>query len=166
MRWWVILAFPIYAGWMVPGSAPEIGVLSCLLGRAIDIPTSDQISAASETREILCSYKSIRQGPAETYAGLLKSINIIGPLPDNATLLWLVRAPAGTQPSVGLLQQVYSTDVATPAGHAAPLVGESKVEISLHALADKMETSASQEKSSPTRYLITSVDLKLIITTS
>jgi hypothetical protein len=165
MRWWLIAALPVCVGWMVPGTAPEIGVLSCSLGHAIDPQTSDQTSA-SETREMLCSFKSVGHGPVETYAGVLKSISVVGTLPENGSLLWLARAPAGMQPAAGLLQQGYSVDAATPPGHSAPLIGNSNSEITLHAMSDKEMARVSLEKPSMPRYIITSVDLKLIITTS
>ena len=166
MRWWLIVALPFCVGWMVPGTAPEIGVLSCWFGQAIDRQASDQTSAGSETREMLCSFKAVGNGPVETYVGVLKTLNVLGTLPGNGTMLWLVRAPAGMRPATGLLQQAYSADAATPPGHAAPLVGDSNGEIALHAMWDKEIASASQEKPAAPRYLIISVDLKLITTTS
>jgi len=53
----------------------ELGVLSCTLGHAIDPQMSDQTAAASEAREMLCSFTPARNGPDEAYAGALRSIN-------------------------------------------------------------------------------------------
>ena len=50
--------------------------------------------------------------------------------------------------------------------YAAPLVGDSNGEITLHAMWARKLPAASQEKPAAPRYLIMSVDLKLITTTS
>src|SRR5882724_2886039 len=149
MRWWIAVALPfrVVAGEVPNPTLPiEIGVLSCTLGRAIDTPASDPSSAASEAREMLCSFKPGHNGPEEAYVGALKSINAAGPLPAKATLLWTVRAPVGTQLAPALLQQSYAADSATPAGQIAPLVGEKRSEITLHVMSDNEEGSASKEK--------------------
>ncbi len=153
---------------MVPGSSlpTEIGILSCTLGQAIDTPASDQTSAASEAREMLCSFKPAKNGAEETYAGALKSINAAGPLPEKVTMLWMVRAPVGAKPTVGFLQQSYAADSATPPGQTAPLVGERASEITLHPMSDKEEGSASKEKPATPRFVITAIELKLKTSTS
>jgi Protein of unknown function (DUF992) len=169
MRWWMVVVLPVCAGFgMAPGAMlpVEIGVLSCTLGRTTDPQVSDKTSGASETREMLCTFSPARNGPEETYAGALKSINTAGPLPDSATLLWMVRAPVGAQATPGLLQQSYSADPATPAGQTAPLVGERTSEITLHTMSDKEEGSASKEKQSVPRFVITGIELKLKATAS
>jgi len=163
MRWLIALALPVCIGaGTVPGpSLPtEIGVLSCTLGDAIDTPASDQ-PAASEAREMLCSFKPSENGPEETYAGALKSINAAQPLPRKATMLWVVRAAAGGKPAIGFLQQSYAADPTIPASETAPLVGEGKTEISLHPMADKKEGSATKEKPDTPRFAITGMELKL-----
>jgi hypothetical protein len=153
---------------MVPGSMVpiEIGVLSCTLGRVIDAQVSDKAPGASETREMLCAFSPAKNGPEEAYAGALKSINAAGPLPENATMLWMVRAPMGTQPSPGLLQQSYSADSTTPRGQTPPLVGEQNSEIILHTMSDKEEGGASKEKQSAPRFAIIEIELKLKASTS
>jgi Protein of unknown function (DUF992) len=169
MRWWMVVVLPVCAGFsMVPGSSLsiEIGVLSCTLGGAIHTQVSDNVSGAGEAREMLCSFSPAKNGPEETYAGALKSINGVGPLPEKTTMLWVVRAPIRTRPTVGLLQQSYSADSATPAGQAAPLVGERDSEITLHSMSDKEEGSASKEKQSVPQFTITAIELKLRATTS
>jgi uncharacterized protein DUF992 len=143
----------------VPGSTLpiEIGVLTCTLGHAIaiDTRTSDPSSVASEAREMLCSFKPGKNGAEETYVGALKGINAGGTLPDKVALLWMVRAPTGTRPAPGLLQQTYAADSATPAGQTAPLVGERNTEITLHTMAEKEEGSTSKEKPVKPRFAIT-----------
>jgi len=163
MRWWIALALPVCIGaGPVPGPnlPTEIGVLSCTLGGAIDTPASGQ-PAASEARELLCSFKLAEIGSEETYVGALKSINAGGSLPEKGAMLWTVRAPVGTKPAVGFLQQSYAADAATPTGQSAPLIGEKKNEIALHPMADKEEGSASREKPAVPRFTITAVELKL-----
>ena len=96
----------------------------------------------------------------------LKSINAAGPMPEKVTLLWVVRATVGTKPAVGFLQQTYAADSATPAGQTAPLIGEGKNEISLHPMADKEEGSASKEKPTTPRFVVTAIELKLKISAS
>jgi hypothetical protein len=163
MRWLMVLALPVCIG---AGSLPapslptEMGVLSCTLGRAIDTPASGQ-PAASEARELLCSFKLAKIGSEETYVGTLKSINVGGSLPEKGAMLWTVRAQVGTKPAAGFLQQSYAADAATPAGQSAPLIGEKNSEIALHPMADKEEGSASKEKPAVPRFAITTVELKL-----
>jgi Protein of unknown function (DUF992) len=169
MRWWIAVALPFCMGaGMVPGTTLpiEIGLLTCTLGKAIDTAASNQGSAASEAREMLCSFKPGKNGPEEAYVGALKSINVAGPLPDKVTLLWVVRAPTGTRPAPGLLQQSYAADSATPLGQTAPLVGEQNSEITLHSMAEKEEGSASKEKPDTPRFAITAIELKLKSSTS
>ncbi len=169
MRWWMVVALPACAGFsMVPGGALpiEIGVLGCTLGQAIHARVSDQKSAVSEPREMLCFFTPAKTGPQETYAGTLKSINGVGPLPEKVTMLWVVRAPIGTRPTAGLLQQSYSAGSGTPPGQTAPLVGERNSEITLHTMSDMDEGSASKEKQSVARFGITGIELKLTATTS
>ena len=129
MRWLMVLALPVCIGaGPLPGpSLPtEIGVLSCTLGRAIDTPAASNQPAASEARELLCSFKPAKIGPEETYVGALKSINAAGPLPEKVTMLWTVRAPVGINPTVGFLQQSYAADPATPPGSNSAFGGRGK----------------------------------------
>ena len=169
MRWWIVAALPfcIGAGEVPSSTLPvEIGVLSCTLGQRIDTPGADPALAASEAREMLCSFKPGQNGPEEAYAGVLKSINAAGPLPDKGTMLWMVRAPRGTQLAPGLLQQSYAADNTTPAGQTPPLVGERNGEITLLTMAEKKEGSASKEKPETPRSIVTAVELKLKVSAS
>lgn len=169
MRWWMVAVLPFCAGFgMVPGSMMpvEIGVLSCTLGRAFDTQVSDKASGASETREMLCAFSPAKNGPKEAYSGAVKSINAAGLLPENATMLWMVRAPVGIQPSAGLLQQSYSADSTTPLGQTAALVGEQNSEITLYTMSDKEEGSASKEKQPAPRFVITAIELRLTASTT
>lgn len=169
MRWWMMVVLPICAGFgTVPESRlpTEIGVLSCSLGGAVNAQALDRDSGASETREMLCAFSPAKNGPEEAYAGVLKSMNATGPLPEKLTVLWVVRAPAGTQPSPGLLQQSYSADSTTPAGQTPLLVGDHNGEITLHTMSDREEGSAAKEKQSVARFAITAIELKLKASTS
>jgi Protein of unknown function (DUF992) len=169
MRWWMMVVLPVCAGFgTMPGSRlpTEIGVLSCTLGRAVDTPASDTASGASETREMLCAFSPVKNGPEEAYAGVLKSMNATGPLPENLTVLWVVSALAGTRPSPGLLQQSYSADSATPRGQTPLLVGDQNGEITLRTMSDKEEGSAAKEKQSVAPFAITALELKLKASTS
>ena len=77
MRWWLPVVVPMCLGFgSVPGSTAlvEIGVLACTLGHAVDTIASAQTSAASEAREMACAFKPARNGPEETYAGIVKAI--------------------------------------------------------------------------------------------
>jgi hypothetical protein len=115
---------------------------------------------------MLCAFSPAKNGPEEAYGGVLRSINARGPLPENLTVLWVVRALAGTQPSPGLLQQSYSADSTTPLGQTPLLVGDQNGEITLHTLSDKEEGSAAKEKQSAARFAITAIELKLTASTS
>jgi hypothetical protein len=164
MRWWMVLALPFCIGaGLVPGSTMpiEIGVLSCTLGQEIDTPATDQKSVTSKAREMLCSFKPTKNGVEETYAGVLKSINAAGLIPRKVTMLWTVKSPIGTQSVVGLLQQDYAADPATPAGQVPLLIGERTTEITLHSMVDKKEGSASKEKQAAPPFTITAIGLKL-----
>jgi hypothetical protein len=164
MRWWMVLALPfcIGAGVVTGSTMPiEIGVLSCTLGQEIDTPATDQKSAASDAREMLCSFKPTKSGVEETYAGAFKSINAAGPIPQKLTMLWTVRAPVSTQLVAGLLQQRYAADPTTPAGQVALLIGERKTEITLHPMSDKKVGSTSKEKQAAPPFIITEIELKL-----
>jgi hypothetical protein len=168
MRWWII-ALPFCIG-AAPDSGPrlalEIGVLSCTLGHAIDPQMSDQAGAVSEAREMLCSFVPAHGGGEETYVGALKSINAGKMLPENVTLLWKVRAPVGTRPTPGLLEQTYAADTATPVDHAMPLLGERNHQIALHTMAENEEASKDHNQRHPRRFAITAIELKLKAATS
>jgi hypothetical protein len=164
MRWWLIVVLPMCLGFDVrpsPDVQTELGVLSCTLAQAIDTSGSDQKGAASEAREMVCFFMPGKNGPPEAYAGTVRSISVVGKLPDRFTILWLVRGPWGTQPPAGLLQQSYAVDEATPAGQVPPLVGEHNTKIILHTMADKREGNASQEKQPRPDFVLTGVELLL-----
>jgi hypothetical protein len=77
MRWVLAIALPVsLAGSPDPGAMLpfEVGVLSCTLGHAIDPEMSTQTGAASDAREMLCTFSRARDGAEETYVGSLKSI--------------------------------------------------------------------------------------------
>jgi hypothetical protein len=170
MRWrWIVLALPFCIG---AGTDPgvrlptEVGVLSCTLAQAIDPQMSAQSGAASEAREMLCSFTPTRSGAEETYAGSLKSISAGRTLPENVALLWVVRAPVGTRATPGLLEQSYAADLAATPGHMAPLIGERNNEITLHTMAEQNEGSASRQDRPQLRFAITAIELKLKASTS
>jgi Protein of unknown function (DUF992) len=166
MRWVLAIALPVsLVGSPDPGAMLpfEVGVLSCTLGHAIDPEMSTQTGPASDAREMLCTFRRARDGAEETYVGSLKLIRGVRRLPDNATLLWTVRAPIGTWASPGLLQQSYAADTATPPGQMSPLVGESNGSIALHIMTDQEAGSASKEKRSAPQFTITAIELKLKI---
>jgi hypothetical protein len=164
MRRWLVVALIVCAGFgAAPGSMRpvDIGVLSCAIGQAVDPQASDQAAAANEAREVRCSFKPGKNGPEETYAGVLKGVSASGTPANMATMLWAVRAPIGTEPGPGILQQAFSADVATPPGQAAPLFGDQNAQISLHAMADKAEGSAAQAKPPTPSFVVTAVELKV-----
>jgi Protein of unknown function (DUF992) len=166
MRWVLAIALPVsLAGSPDPGAMLpfEVGVLSCTLGHAIDPEMSTQTGAASDAREMLCTFSRARDGAEETYVGSLKSIRGARGLPDNIALLWTVRAPIGTWASPGLLQQSYAADAATPQGQMAPLVGESNGGIALHIMTDQEAGSVSNKKQAAPQFIITAIELKLKI---
>jgi Protein of unknown function (DUF992) len=166
MRWWIIAVVPICLGFDARPSSDEhteLGVLSCTLAQAIDSTGSDQKTGASETREMVCFFLPGTNGPQEAYAGTVRSISVVGKLPDRFTLLWVVKGPLGTLPSAGLLQQSYVVDEATPAGQVPPLVGERNTKIILHSMAEKREGIASQENQPRPDFILTGVELLLKI---
>jgi hypothetical protein len=169
MRWWLIVLVPMFLGFDARSGSDvqtELGVLSCTLAQVIDSTGSDQKTAASEAREMICFFLPGTHGPREAYAGTVRSISVVGKLPDQLTLLWVVKGPLGTQLPAGLLQQSYAVDDATPAGQVPPLVGDRNNKIVLHAMADKREGNASQEKQPRPDFLLTSVELILKVSTS
>ena len=163
MRWFVaiVAAMGLYTGAALgaPGSV-EIGVLTCTIGHVVDAVASDRKTAASEAREMVCSFTPPR-APEETYAGLVKAIGGIGALPENRALLWSVRAPVGTVYTPGLLQQTYAVDASTPAGQTPPLIGERNGSISLFTMAEKQEGSASKENQPAPLFVIADIELVL-----
>jgi hypothetical protein len=164
MRWWLPVVVPMCLGFgSAASSTPliEIGVLACTLGHPVDTVTSAQTSAASEAREMVCAFKPARNGPEETYAGIVKVIGGVGTLPEKITLLWSVRAPMGTAITPGLFQQGYVADTGTPAGQPAPLIGERNSDISLQTMADAQEGSASKDKPTSPQFIVAVVDLVL-----
>ena len=166
MRWVLAIALPVsLAGSPDPGAMLpfEVGVLSCTLGHAIDPEMSTPTGAASDAREMLCTFKRARDGGEETYVGSLKSIRGVRALPDNIALLWTVRAPIGTWTIPGILQQSYAADAATPQGQIAPLVGESNGGIALHIMIDQEAGSTSREKQAAPQFTITALELTLKI---
>jgi Protein of unknown function (DUF992) len=126
MRWrWIVLVLPTCAAFnVVPGLnlAMDVGVLSCTLGPSIHVQVSDRASEA--VGDMLCSFSPAKNGPDETYVGTLKNTKAVGPLPENVSILWTVRAPFRKRLLPGFLQQTYSVDPKIPPGEAAPLVGE------------------------------------------
>jgi hypothetical protein len=170
MRWlWIMLALPFSFG---AGTDPgarlpmEAGVLSCTLAPSVDPQMSEQGGGASEAREMLCSFTPARSGAEETYAGSLKSIGADRTLRENVTLMWMVRAPVGTRARPGLLEQSYAADLATPAGHVAPLIGERNNAITLHTMAEQNGGSASKPERHAPAFAITAIELKLKASTS
>ena len=163
-RWWISLALPFCIG---TGPDPgarlpmEMGVLSCTLAQASEPQMSAQSGAASEARAMLCSFTPARNGAEEIYAGSLKSIGSGRMLPENVALLWIVRAPVGTQPKPGFLEQGYAVDSAAIPGHAYPLIGERNNEITLYTMSERKEGSASKHERPPLQFAITAIELKL-----
>ena len=147
------------AAWGAPDSV-EIGVLTCTVGHVVGSVAPDQKSAASDAREMVCSFRALG-APEETYAGLVKAIGGTGALPENRALLWSVRAPVGTVYTPGLLQQTYAVDATTPSGQTPPLIGERNGSISLVAMAEKQEGSASKEDQSAPSFVIADIELVL-----
>jgi Protein of unknown function (DUF992) len=147
------------AAWGAPNSV-EIGVLTCTIGHIVDTVAPDQKSAASEAREMVCSFRALG-APEETYAGLVKAIGGAGALPENKALLWSVRAPVGTVYTPGLLQQSYAVDATTPSGQTPPLIGERNGLISLFTMAEKQEGSASKENQPAPLFVIADIELVL-----
>ena len=169
MRWWLIVLVPMLLGFDARSGSDvqtELGVLSCTLAQVIDSTDSEEKTAASEAREMVCFFLPGTHGPREAYAGTVRSISVAGKLPDRFTLLWVVRGPLGTLPPAGLLQQSYAVDEATPAGQMPPLVGDRNNKIVLHAMADKREGNASQEKLPRPDFILTRVELLLKASTS
>jgi hypothetical protein len=167
-RWWIILALPFCIGTgLDPGARlpTEMGVLSCTLAQAIDPQMSAQSGAASEAREMLCSFTP-PQGAEEIYAGSLKSIGSGRTLPENVALLWIVRAPIGTRLAPGFLAQSYAVDSAAIPGHAAPLIGERNNGITLYTMSERKEGSASKHEQPPPLFAITAIELTLKASTS
>jgi Protein of unknown function (DUF992) len=168
MRWWLTVVVPMCLGF---GAAPsstaliEIGVLTCTLGHAIDTVASAQTPAASEAREMVCSFKAAKDGPEETYAGIVKAIGVVGALPEKVALLWSVRAPMGTAVTPGLLQQSYAADTGTPVGQVPPLIGERNGNISLLTMTEKQEGSGSKDKPTPPEFVVAAVELVLKVST-
>jgi len=167
--WWMMLALPFCVG---AGTDPgarlpiEVGVLSCALAQAIDPQMSAQSGAASEARQILCTFTPASDGAEETYTGSLKSISAGRTLPEDMALLWMVRAPIGTKATPGLLEQTYAADLAAPPGHIAPLVGERNNDITLHTMSEQKEGSASRHERPALAFAITAIELKLRASTS
>jgi hypothetical protein len=144
----------------------EVGVLSCTLAQSIDPQMSAQSGAASEARQILCTFTPAREGAEETYRGSVKGINAGRTLPENIALLWMVRAPLGTKATPGLLEQTYAADLTASPGHIAPLVGERKNDITLHTMSEQKEGSASMPERPALAFAITAIELKLRASTS
>jgi len=159
----VISALPLVAGWMIPG-AVDVGTLSCTIGRPIDVPGALETPVASEAREMVCTFKPIRNGPEEAYSAVVKSVPTMGRLPEHLTMLWSVKAPFGTQTRPGLLQQSYAADPAAPTGREGLLAGEKNAELSLQPLADREPGSVSRE-AAPPPYRITALELVLRVAT-
>jgi Protein of unknown function (DUF992) len=169
MRWWLIVLVPMFLAFDARSGSDvqtELGVLSCTLVQVIDSTGSDQKTAASEAREMVCFFLPGTHGPQEAYAGTVRSIGVVGKLPDRFTLLWIVKGPLGAQSPAGLLQQSYAVDDATPVGQVPPLVGDRNNKIVLHAMADKREGPASQEKQPRPDFILTGVELILRASTS
>src|SRR5262245_32066970 len=170
MRWqWILLTllFCFGAGTDPGARLPmEMGVLSCTLAQSIDPQMSAQSGAASEAREILCTFTPARNGAEETYAGSLKSISAGRTLPENVALLWIVRGPVGTRATPGLLEQSYAADPAATPGHMAPLIGERNHEITLHTMSEQKEGTASRQDRPSLPFAITAIELKLKASTS
>jgi len=143
----------------------EIGVLSCTPGHVIDTPAAAERPGGGEAREMLCAFRA-PNGHEETYAGSIKAVGAVGALPEKAAMLWSVRAPLGTQPTPGLLQQDYAADTGAPPGQSAPLRGERGGELTLHTMADKPEGSASKEKPTAPQFLVSEIALVLKVSTS
>ena len=167
--WWMMLALPFCVG---AGTDPgarlpiEVGVLSCALAQAIDPQMSAQSGAASEARQILCTFTPASDGAEETYTGSLKSISAGRTLPEDMALLWMVRAPIGTKATPGLLEQTYAADLAAPPGHIAPLIGKRNNDITLHTMSEQTEGSASKQARPAPAFAITAIELKLQASTS
>ena len=82
-------------------------------------------------------------------------------VPENRSVLWSVRAPAGTRHTPGFLQQSYNADAATTAGQVPQLIGSRDGAISLNTMADTQEGAASKEKRDPLDFVIADIDLVL-----
>jgi hypothetical protein len=140
-------------------------VLTCTLGQAAAPPpaaaTSDPSAPDGRGRDMLCTFRPARNGPEETYAGVLHSISAVGTVPDNVALMWMVRAPVGSVPVPGLLDQRFSADQTTPPGQTAPLIGEENGAITLYPAADPAEGSATKEQRPPQRFAVTGIELRL-----
>jgi Protein of unknown function (DUF992) len=168
MRWYLPIVVPAC---LCMGAGPdsptivEIGVLSCTPGHAIDVPQSTERPAAGEAREMVCAFRA-PNGHEETYAGSIRAVGGIGALPEKTAMLWSVRAPLGTKPKPGLLQQDYAADMSAPRGQPAPLRGERNGEMTLHTMADKPEGSASKDKPPAPQFLVSEIELVLKASTS
>jgi hypothetical protein len=158
-----VCALPLVAAWMTPGTV-DVGTLSCTIGRPIDVPGAPDTPVVSEAREMICTFKPIRNGPEEAYSAVVKSVPTMGRLPERLTILWSVKAPFGTEPRPGLLQQSFAADPAAATGREGLLAGEKNAELSLQPLADRKPGSASQEAALPP-YRITTLELVLKVAT-
>ena len=130
----------------------ELGILTCSLGSGTDA------SPTAQGRAVLCQFRLGSQGSEETYAGTMQGVGQTDALYGKGTIMLAVKGPASTNVVPGMLQQVYSAE-ASPAGAAAPLVGEANRTILLQPLTEE-EGRVAAGKSRPDVVIIM-VELKL-----
>ena len=137
----------------------DMGHLICGLGEGAEAESGGD-AVTRETNKMLCVFRPSNSGPEEVYAGAFQTISS-QELSHNRAMIWVVKASPATQPSAGLLQQLYSADRSAPPPHPPPLVGETNSEIVLQTLTDPQPPNGA-DKHSDAEAIIVLVALKLL----
>jgi hypothetical protein len=139
----------------------DIGILTCALAESTEPGAPvDESAAAQQARDMQCWFRPFREGPEETYLGIVRGAGQVRELFRKRVMIWIVKGTPTTRASPGLLQQTYAADPRAAPGHAPPLIGEMRSDIVLQPFADG-KPPAPDNKVLPLDAIITAAELIL-----
>jgi hypothetical protein len=139
----------------------HMGYLTCSFStQEAAAPASDS-ATAPQMRDMLCTFKPLKMGAEETYAGGFQSVGKDDELPGRRAMIWIVTGPNGLEMSAGVLQQNYAAEAALTAGATPLLVGESNKLIVLQAMSDAQGQAAPDKTMQVPGAMIVLVSLTL-----
>ena len=137
----------------VPASAQDarmdMGFLTCSFSIEAEATAATDPAAGPQMRDMLCTFKPLKIGPEETYAGGFQSVGKEEGVPGRRAMIWIVKGPQGLEMSAGVLQQSYAAEAGLSAGNAPILVGENNKQIVLQAMSDAREQATDRTMAVP-----------------
>jgi hypothetical protein len=130
-----------------------VGQVTCsIMGAAAAEP------GIAQAREVSCQFRPGLSGAEETYVGTLQGAGQVEALFKTGVIMLLVKQTGSSAATPGMLQQTYSADASTRAGHATPLIGDTNSAVTLQPMIERAPGEATKQA---TDALLVRVELKL-----